>query len=297
MNAKYPAMRTWLAMTLTLVAFSAWASGTSELRKQTEASMLLTGTVEVAQDGSLRSYQLDQPEKVDAPIREFIDRNVRSWSFMVGPLPPGVSANATILNSMSILVVAKPVEGDMFSLRLAASHFSAKSPAPGTEITPGKMTPPGYPREAVSARVKGKVYLLIKVAPDGAVEDVIAEQVNLGVVGNNEKEMARWRKVLATSALKAARRWTFVVPTPGEQAHQPFFLVRVPVEYEIDRNKKKTEYGEWASYIPGPRLPNQWEQAEDNPGFAPDALAANGGVYSNDGLRLKSPLQGTADGG
>ena len=296
MNTKYQAMRTWLAMTLTLAAFSAWASGTSELRKQTEASMLLTGTVEVAQDGSLRSYQLDQPEKIDASIRNFIDRNVKSWSFSVGSLPPGVSANATILNSMSILVVAKPVEGDTYLLRLAGSHFRAKSPAPGIEVAPGKTTPPVYPREAVSARVKGKVYLVIKVGSDGAVEDAIAEQVNLGVVANNEKEMERWRKVLANSALKAVRRWTFVVPTLGEKAHQPFFVVRVPVEYEINPNRK-TVYGEWASYIPGPRHPNQWEQAEANPGFAPDALAANGGVYSNDGLRLKSRLQGTADGG
>ncbi len=296
MNAEYRAMRTWLAMTLTLVAFSAWASGTSELRKQTEASMLLTGTVEVAQDGSLRSYHLDQSEKVDASIRDFIDSNVKRWSFVVGPLPTGVSAKATILNSMSILVVAKPVEGDRYLLRLAASYFSAKSPEHGAEVAPVKMTPPVYPSDAVRARVKGKVYLLIKVAPDGAVEDAIAEQVNLGVVGNNEKEMERWRKVLANSALTAAKRWRFVVPTLGDQAHQPFFLVRAPIEYEIDP-KKKTEYGEWVSYIPGPRHPNQWEQAEDNPGFAPDALAANGGVYSNDGLRLKSPLQGTADGG
>lgn len=296
MYTEYRAMRPWLAMTLTLAAFSAWASGTSELRKQTEASMVLTGTVEVAQDGSLRSYRLDQPEKVDASIRDFIDRNVKRWSFVVGPLPPGVSANATVLNSMSILVVAKPVEGDKYLLQLAGSNFSAKSPAHGAEVTPGRMRPPVYPTDAVRARVKGKVYLLIKVAPDGTVEDAIAEQVNLGVVGNNEKEMERWRKVLATSALNAARRWKFVVPTLGEQAHQPFFLVRVPVEYEINP-VKKTEYGEWASYIPGPRHPNQWEQAEDNPAFAPDALAANGGVYSNDGLRLKSPLQGTADGG
>jgi TonB family protein len=295
MNAGNWTMRFCLAIALTLTAFSAWGS-VSEVRKQAEASMLLTGTVEVARDGSLRSYQLDEPEKIDSAIRDFVDRNIRSWSFAVGPVPPGVSASATIVNAMNILVVAKPLEGDAYSLRLAASYFSPKNPEPGTEFAYKSIKPPVYPTQAVYARVKGKVFLLVKLSADGTVEDAIAEQVNLGVAAANEKEMERWRRVLATSALNAVKRWTFTVPTQGEQAGQPSFLVRVPVEYEINP-KKHTEYGEWVPYVPGPRQANQWEQADANPGFAPDALAANGGVYSNGGLRLKSPLQGAADGG
>lgn len=296
MNAKISAIGFWLIVALALTTLTARADGASEVRKEAEASMLLTGSVEVAADGSLRGYQLDQPEKIDSTIRDFVDRNIKNWSFAVGPLPQGVSANATIVNTMSILVVAKLLEGDTYTLRLAGTYFSPKNRMPGTEVAYKKLTPPEYPKEAVYARVEGKVFLLVKVAADGAVEDAIAEQVNLGVVAHNEKEMERWRRILATAALKAVKRWTFFAPTQGKPTNQPFFLARVPVSFSM-RHRKGAAYGEWTPYIPGPRHANPWEKADDNPGFSPDALAANGGVYSNDGLRLKSDLQETVDGG
>jgi hypothetical protein len=299
MNAGQWGMRGWLATTLALMAFAASAKGVSELRKQAEASVLLTGTVEVAADGSLRSYRMDHPEAIDAPVRDLIDRNVKSWSFEAESLPDGVPGNATIVNAMSILVVAKKLENDAYALRLAASYFSPKEYEPGTELTYKRYKTPTYPIDAVRARVAGKVYLLVKVGRDGKVEDAMAEQVNLGVVASNEKEMEHWRNVLAASALKSVKRWTFTVPTRGEQANQPYFLARVPVEYDIHPKgtAKPKKYGDWATYIPGPRHPNPWEKVEDNPAFAPDALAANGGVYTVGGLRLKSPLQGVVDGG
>ncbi|HET9031329.1 MAG TPA: energy transducer TonB [Dokdonella sp.] len=296
MNARNFAVRIGLVVALALTSFTAWAGGDSEVRKQAEASMVLTGSVEVNLDGSLRSYQLDQPEKIDPSIRDFLDRNIKAWSFAVDSLPQGVSAPATVLNSMSILVVAKPLDGDTYTLQLAASYFSPKDPEPGTEIAYKAIKAPRYPDEAVRARVGGKVFLVVKVAADGTVDDAMTEQVNLNAVAHNEKEMERWRAVLANAALKAVKRWTFVVPTRGKEAGQPFFLARVPVEYEINP-KKQEEYGKWAPYVRGPRHANQWEQANKNPGFAPDAVAANGGVYSNAGLRLKSPLQGSANGG
>lgn len=284
-----------MAMVLALTTSTASAGGASEVRKQAEASMLLSGSVEVAPDGTLRSYQLDQPEKIDPAIRDLVDRNIKSWSFAIDSLPPGVSANATILNTMSILVVAKPLDDDTYNLRLAASHFSPTKPTPGTQVSFKDNTAPAYPAQAVRAGVTGKVYLLIKVGLDGTVEDAIAEQVNLGVAARNEGEMEKWRKVLADSALKAARRWTFTVPSQDDRVRQPYFVVRAPVEYAFNQ-KNEIAYGQWVPYVPGPRHPNPWQETDHDPGFAPDALAANGGVYSNDGLRLKSPLHGVADG-
>lgn len=289
-------VRLCLSVALALGAFSARAGGMSEVRKQAEASMLLTGTVEVAPDGSLRGYRLDQPEKIDSSVLDFVDRNIKSWSFEVGSLPPGVPAEATIRNSMSILVVAKPLDGDSYTLRLAASHFRAENPLPGSEVAYKHRRVPVYPQAAVYAGVEGQVFLLVKIAPDGTVEDAMAEQVNLGVVARSETEMERWRRVLAASALRSVRTWTFVVPAQGELAQKPYFLARVPVAYEF-RNKKRAEYGDWTPYVPGPRHANQWEPQDDNPGFSPDALAANGGVYSGGGLRLKSPLQAATHGG
>jgi hypothetical protein len=296
MNAGKVAVRVSLMMAFAWAAASAWAGGYTDLRKQVEASMLLTGTVAVAKDGSLRRFELDHPDQIDPAIRDFVERNIKSWSFAVDSLPADVPANATVVNSMSILVVAKPIEGDTFSLRLAASYFSAKDPEPDTEVRYASMKPPEYPVSAVRAGVSGKVFLLVKIDHDGKVEEAIAEQVNLRAVAENEKQMNRWRNVLAQASLEAVKRWKFTIPTRGGQALHASFLARVPIDFNFER-AKQPEYGQWAPYIPGPRHPNPWENAEDNRGFAPDALAANGGIYSNDGLRLRTPLQGTADGG
>ncbi|MEZ5460521.1 energy transducer TonB [Dokdonella sp.] len=295
MNAGRLAMRFCLALGLVSVAFAASAGSVSELRKQAEASMLLTGSVEVTQEGTLRRFELDHPEKIDLAVRDFVERNIKSWSFEVGSLPTGVPANATILNNMSILVVAKPIEGDTFSLRIAASYFSAKEPEPDTEVRYRSVKPPEYPFSAVRAGVSGKVFLLVRIDRNGNVEEAMAEQVNLQAVADNEKEMERWRNVLAQASLKAVKRWKFTIPTRGEQALSDAFIARVPISFNL-RRKKEAEYGQWTPYIPGPRHSNPWENADDNPGFAPDALAANGGVYSNNGLRLKSPMLGMADG-
>lgn len=289
--------RIGLMVALVLTAAPVWAGGASEMRKRAEASMLLTGSVEVRPDGSLVRYQLDQPEKIAPAIREYVESSIKDWTFAVGSLPKGISANATIVNTMSILVVARQVEGDRYEFRLASSYFSPKKPEPGTEFEYKEQKGmPVYPNRAVRAHLEGSVYLLLKLNPDGAVEDAIAEQVNLRGVANSEKEMESWRKLLATSALTAVKRWTFIVPTAGEQAQQPFFLVRVPVTFEFP-DTKQPEYGEWDHYVPGPLQPNDWEQADENPGFAPDALAANGGIYANNGLRLSSPLRQTTNGG
>jgi hypothetical protein len=148
----------------------------------------------VAQDGSLRRYELDHPEQIDPLVRDFVERNIKSWSFEVGSLPVGISPTATIRNSMSVLVVARPVEGNTYSLRLAGSNFNAAEPEPGTQLGYANIKPPAYPQAAVAAGVKGKVFLMVKVGRNGAVEDAIAEQVNLGVVARNEKEMERWRR-------------------------------------------------------------------------------------------------------
>lgn len=297
MNSRELILRIWVMVALVLTALPVWAGGVSEVRKQAEASMLLTGSVEVRPDGSLIRYQLDQPEKIDPTVREFVESNIKSWSFAVSSLPKGVSANATVVNTMSILVVAKQIEGDKYEFRLASSYFSPKKQEPGTEFEyKDRKKMPVYPNKAVHAHLEGSVYLLVKVNPDGSVGDAIAEQVNLRGVANSEKEMESWRTLLATSALTAVKRWTFVVPTVGEQAQQPFFLVRVPVTYAFP-DTKQAEYGGWDLYVPGPRHTNDWEQADDNPGFAPDALAANGGIYSSNGLRLNSPLQRTTNGG
>ena len=56
--------KVWIGMALAACAGLALAGGPREVRKQTEASMLVTGTIVIEPDGHVRSYQVDQPEKL-----------------------------------------------------------------------------------------------------------------------------------------------------------------------------------------------------------------------------------------
>lgn len=287
MDSRPVSLRCLLAVTLMLASLGARA-GSSEIRRQGEASVLLTGIVEVAPDGALRDYRLDQPGKIDVTVREFLDGNIHRWKFAVDSLPVGTPANAIVVDTMSLLVVARPLDNDQYQLRLAAVNFEPKEPVPGTQVAYKSLKKPDYPKSAAAAGAQGTVYLLLKVGADGSFQDGIAEQTNLRGVASNESEMERWRKVLATTALAAARRWTFVIPSPVGKAPSPWLVVRAPVDFSLSR--KKVPYGQWVAYIPGPRLPNPW-QAVANPGFAPDALPADGRLYSSNGVRLSTPLQ------
>jgi hypothetical protein len=72
-----------------------------------ESSMLLTGTVVIAPDGSVRGHAIDQPDKVPSAIRAFVDKAVAAWKFapvVIDGQP--VTAQA----QMHLRLIADPVE-------------------------------------------------------------------------------------------------------------------------------------------------------------------------------------------
>lgn len=57
----------------------AGAQGAAEVRKQTEASLRVTGAIHIATDGVVEQVVLDTPEKLPAGIADFVTRNVMTW--------------------------------------------------------------------------------------------------------------------------------------------------------------------------------------------------------------------------
>src|SRR5690606_9561495 len=134
--------------------------------------------------------------------------------------------------------------------------------------------------------------LMLQVGRDGRVREAVAEQVNLRTLGN-EKQMASMRNMLAQSALRAAREWTFQPPTTGELAHLDAWSGRVTVNYLLD-GEEAADYGQWRAYIPGPRHPAPWlKDDEDAANTSPDTLLAGGFQMLGQGLKLLTPLQGS----
>lgn len=191
--------RRGMLMALALFSLGAFAAGARSVREQTEASMVVTGDLVVATDGHVQGYALDHARDLPAVVTDLIAKNIARWRF-----EPVLRDGAAVVACarMSLRIVAKPTRPGRYALRLQGAHFGD---AADGGIKRLHVVVPEYPHQALDARVSGTVFVALKIGVTGVVEDAAAEQVNLGVVAK-ERDMKRWRHVLAESALRAARQ-------------------------------------------------------------------------------------------
>lgn len=283
----------WLGVLLLAWAFAAPA-GVKEVRKQIEASMLVTGHILVEADGSVSGVEMDQADKLPKGVTNLVAQASGTWKFEPIVLD-GVARKARA--RMSLRVVAKKLDDGRYELFLRGAHFGKEAlsaeeqqaQAGAESIRSVQLSPPNYPDAAAQMGARGTVYLILKIGADGAVQDAIAEQVNLQVLGK-EHEMEQMRTLLSKSALSASKRWKFQPPTEGALADDGVWLVRVPVDYKF-HGQKTVGYGEWDAYVPGPRQQAPWASDGTGDNEGNDAIVA-GGIYPvGQGLRLLTPLQ------
>ena len=277
-----------LCLMLSCVAL---AAGPSEVRKQAQAGMLVTGLIEVTPEGKVKSFALDQQSKLPAPVVELLGENIPTWEFkpVVDDGKP-VAAKA----KMNLRIVAKRVDDQHSSISIEGAQFGENTNQSGETITRKTMEQPKYPPLEIASRVSGTVYLLLRVGRNGQVEDAAAEQVNLGVYAS-ERDMERFRNDLADAALKAARQWTFNTPTVGKHINDDYWVARAPVAFNIilrGASPPHDEYGKWQSYIPGPRELVPWLDKSRLMSGSPDAAPSDGVYQVGQGLQLITPLAG-----
>lgn len=274
-----------LLLALPFVAMGG-GNGPAAVRKQVEASLLVTGMISIEPDGSVSAVDLDRPEKLPEGIAVFVGRSMADWRFepvLVDGKP------SRVRTKMSARLVGKRADNGGMRVTIRGADFGDYEARPEAErITGRQLTPPNFPQDAAYAGAQGTVYLLLKVGRDGAVEEVATEQVNLRILGS-ELQMKELRNIFARSAALAARRWTFNLPSQGEEAGWPYWSVRIPVDFAFHGDKPH-EYGQWEAYVPGPRQRVAWAQ-QDDPAFSPDALP-DGGIYlaGSNGPKLLTPL-------
>jgi hypothetical protein len=283
-------MKRWLmGLFCLLLAGTAVAGSLKDARERVQASMLVTGSILVAPDGSVRSYTIDHPEKLPPVVVGLIDKGTKNWMFapvLIDDRPVAARAN------MSLRIVAKPDGKDDYAISLAGAQFGEDADVDsGKTISYGTRPPPRYPPSAVSAGVWGTVYVRVLVNRQGRVENAIAEQVNMGVVASDQ-ELDKWRRVLADASLAAVKRWTFQIPTEGKEATKDHWEARVPVNYILDGRTPRESYGKWNPYVPGPEQAVPWHEKFEGSAGAADAIA-DGGLYQiGSGLHLTTPLNG-----
>lgn len=271
------------------------ADGSSAVRKSVQASMLVSGTVEVATDGSVTHYTLDHPEELPKVVTELLAQAVPAWRFkpvVVEGKPAAAKA------PMSLRVVAKPQEDGNYSLSVVAVWFGdgAKNHSRATAETVSYKTKvqPVYPGAALESRVSGTVYVLLKVGRDGKVADAVAEQVDLRLVATNGK-MAWSRRILTDAALYALKQDTFNLPTAGKDVNRSFWVARIPVAFTLNGDipvaVQEAAYGQWQAYVPGPVQKPDWASGRDSSGSA-DAVPEGGALLADTSLDLLTPLSG-----
>ncbi|WP_445144909.1 energy transducer TonB [Dyella sp. Tek66A03] len=258
------------------------------IRKIAEASMLVKGTIQINPDGTVNSYVLDRAEKLPQAVIEVIQKNIPAWKFEVA-----ATSGAVLNESMSVRVLAKAVDAEHESVSIIAATFGDDDSAKKERIHFKTRQPPHYPPMAIEARVSGTVFLLIRIDRDGRVQDGFAEQVNLRAYGE-PRVMDRYRKILADAALKSASEWTYDVPTQGKDADAPYWLVRVPVSFDLrpvgGQQSPASEYGHWDIYVPGPKQEVPWVKDRTLLSTAPDAIPDGALQQLGSGPRLVTPL-------
>lgn len=287
-------------LALLCAALAAEASGPPAMRKQIELSMLVTGRVIIEPDGRVASWTVDQREALPEPVPALIDRAVPQWRFapiLVEGKPTRGSAR------MSLRMVARRSGdgSDQYLVRVENGYFgrealsfderAAKGLA-GEYVAAERMDPPTYPRLAAEMGAQGTVYLVLQVDRQGAVADVVVEQVNLRTIGR-EKQMERMRALLSASALEGARRWRFRPPGAGPSAGDAHWSIRVPVAYLMNGSKAGiTGYGQWDAYVPGPRQPVPWSDPAWQEDVSPDTLVSGEVYQAGAALKLLTPIGG-----
>ena len=243
---------------MALCAFPALA-GVEAMRKQVEASMLVTGELVVAPDGTVKSYTLDRADKLPPEVRELLAKVVPGWELGVAKAD-GSPLQSPAMLKMSVQLLARPVAGADDRLRVTVQGTCFWDPKAPFQVEPkGTLAPPDYPVFANRSGMSGIVHVVLRLNPDGTVAESHVERVDMTVLAN-EKTLRKFSKILAESALGAAKRWTFNI-TPARLAQPQPIGVRVPVVFMLANKTPaapQAGYGRWQAYVPGQYTPVPW---------------------------------------
>ncbi len=273
------------ALALVLLAGSAVAGNAREARQQAESSLRVSGSLVVGPDGEVESHELDPKAPLTPALKAFVDDSIRGWRFKP-VLVDGKPVRAKV--PMSLRLVAKRADDGKFSVTIASTYFGSEDdPATTDRLRSIRLSPPRFPKGALMMGGKGVVYLVVQVGRDGKVTNVDAEQVNLRVAGT-EGQMASLRKQFTDAAVRAARGWTFTIPTTGPEANDATWLVRVPVDYRLEDERQRGNG--WDTYIPGPRnFGMPWATEKLRVAGSPDALPDSWVFPLQQGATLLNP--------
>lgn len=278
-------MRHRIGVGIVLLWVSGMALAEAPAKSVAEASMDVTGTIDIDASGVVTGHTIDRARSIDSAVVKLIDSVLPTWRFE--PLPADGKVHSPRM-PMSLLIVAKQVTENKFTARIQSAHFDDPDIKPGETVSADRMSAPSYPELVQRSRVVGTIYVALRVDRSGHVAEAIAEQVDVGTL-DFKPASERATQVLTAATLKAAKAWTFHPPTTGEWMDAPFWSVRVPICYQIGSS---SPVGKWHPYIPGARQHIPWLDAKDDrlAAVGPEGMLAGSMESLGLGRQLLSPV-------
>jgi hypothetical protein len=274
------------AMFGALLAMATMVAQASSI-KDVESSAVVSGTIVLARDGTVQAAVVDDAARYGQPIADLVHKAALQWRFQ----PVLVHGEPVIAKaSMHVRVVIKKMPNGNFNARVKGATFGDSNADSTDTLHNAEVNTrilPKYPGAAIRGRVQGTVYLALRVDRSGHVIEAVAEQVNLGNIGP-DRILKQYRATLAESALKAARQWSYAVPTTGALARQDSWTAHVPVNYALNEMNAPKPDRTWVSYVPGPYTPAPWVDKPDT--NTADALADDTVRTDGAGPTLLSPF-------
>jgi hypothetical protein len=276
----------WIGVCLLLVAGGLEAGNSSVARSRLEATMNVTGSLEVGDSGNVTAYVLDHPEQLPAGVTQLLAQTLPAFRFVPvrrDGVPRPVHA------AMNLVVAASQVDPKHISIRVRSALFTDADVPASERVTVNVGSFPRYPEEAARANVGGAVYVAVRIDRNGKVLDAQVQQVNLSAI-DSESRMRHWRSVLGKATVTGVRRYTFNIPTTGAHAGDATFTGVLPVLYRIGAGAPV--YGQWETCVPGPRENVAWLAGDEVFGVAGESVPD--GVFAQAGLALKllTPIGG-----
>jgi hypothetical protein len=282
-----PVFAAALALSLGLAPTPSAQAGKSQreaAERLAESSLLVGGTIDIAADGKVVGYKLDNADKLPKAVLDMVARHAPHWKFDPIALPEGTHSRSP----MSLLFVAKKREDGNFALELRGASFEADVPEAERVSIARRGRMPAYPDDLAARGINGTVYLSVRIGRDGKVMDIDASHVNLRTIGS-ESEMANWREQFRLASIKAVRGWSFKPPSAGAEVDAPYWTGTLPVAFTV-MGYPEPKPDQWETYIPGPRKPIPWVDSLGMTAEHSDALAPNRFHTPGQGRRLLTPL-------
>lgn len=232
------------ATLILLLAFTVGlAHAAQNTRSEPAYELTVFGTIAVAPDGSVHDFSLH--DDLRSQVRDLLDRTVRSWQFE----PILVDGQPVIATTRMRLDLEALPRGDDYVLQVADVSFG--------EPTVADNQPPEYPRDELMRGVGGKVVLVLKLDPSGAVEQTHVEQVSLTERLGKRAKYAR--RHFAKASREAAAGWVYDTHEiiDGEPRGTS---IRVPVTFRVGNDRGWVERQD---YIPGPVHPVPWGDPDE----------------------------------